>query len=329
MKNRQGFTLVELAIVLVIIGLLVGLGAGLIGPLTKRTKIIETKETIDAAVESIVGYAASNNRIPCALSDNNGRCATVGDEFTPIVRNPNDAWIKPLYYIEDNQVTDTATGGVCGRKTTGITVRDCTNAGCTSYNDIQNVALVVISGSENFNIQTNNISGIVTVYEIDTGSVDDYTTDMNRPEPYDDIAKWITLDELRIKTGCVGPQLKVLNNELPSGKVGSAYDATGYADGGVPFSSGGNYKWCIKGTLPTGMTNPTPGCPATTGCSTLGGEGATEWLQINSLSITGMPTSSGSFNITVFVRDNNDSDVTQANDNCAQKSFVMTISPSP
>lgn len=335
--SKAGFTLVELAMVLVVIGLLIGLGMGLIGPLTKRAKYTETKETINAGVESIVGYVASNGRVP--IWGDYTADATI-DEFIEVVKDPNDAWTKPLYYFFESLLT--SNDSVCNRKTTNLTI--CRDATCS--NRIQNIAFIAVSSSENYNPQT----GIVTtgcptgqtcvgVYDVGTPNIDNCTNATNCPnypagvdrisrqESYDDIVKWVTLDELRIKAGCVGPQLKILNNELPSGKLGSAYNATVYADGGVPFSSGGDYKWCIKGTLPTGMTNPTPGCPATTDCSTLGGEGATEWLQASSLSITGTPSSSGSFNITVFVRDNNDNDVTRANDNCAQKSFVITISP--
>jgi prepilin-type N-terminal cleavage/methylation domain-containing protein len=59
MKKDKGFTLIEIAIVLIILGLLVGLGAGLIGPLTKRAKLIESRELMDAAMESIISYGAA------------------------------------------------------------------------------------------------------------------------------------------------------------------------------------------------------------------------------------------------------------------------------
>lgn len=307
----KGFTLIELAIVLVIVGMLVGMGAGLMGPLTKRAKIYETKEIINAAVESIIGDAASTNRI------------TTTSEFSSIVRTHRDSWTKDLYYIPDANLDDLNAGGVCGRKTTGITVRDCVDAACTSYQDIQNVAFVVISGSENYNIQTDNIIGRVTVYEIGTATVDDYATDMNRPETYDDIVKWIKLDELRIKTGCVGPQIKILNNELPTGKVSTLYNADIYADGGVP-----NYSWCwqkdpLKVVPPwatfscNGTLNNSATCSLTSGT----------WKQCTSLNISGTPGEgeTDNFMFTFFVRDENDSSGT--NDNMAQKTIVLTVNP--
>jgi len=144
---------------------------------------------------------------------------------------------------------------------------------------------------------------------------------INRPEPYDDIVKWVTLDELRIKAGCVGPQLKILNNELPYGFQGSPYSAVVYADGGVPFSSGGRYRWCIQQSGPTGLTFN----QATSDADCLNLPEAS-WGQADNLtiSISGTPTAS-TFNLTFFVRDNNDP--VANNDNVAQKTLVLTVNP--
>src|SRR3972149_3644840 len=67
--TANGFTLVELAIVLVIVGLLIGMGATLIGPLTKRAKYNETKNTVKEVFETINGFAISNKRMPAFLTD--------------------------------------------------------------------------------------------------------------------------------------------------------------------------------------------------------------------------------------------------------------------
>ena len=111
--------------------------------------------------------------------------------------------------------------------------------------------------------------------------------------------------------------------------MGSLYDIRIYADGGVPFTSGGDFKWCVKGTLPPGIiTTPgTPACPSTTGCSALGTEVASQWSQANDLQISGTPTASGTYFIAVLSRDNNDNNTGTANDNCAKKNFVITINP--
>lgn len=288
--KNAGFSLIELSIVLVIMGILISFGTGMIGPLTKRVKYTETKEVMNAAVESIISFASANNRIPTTL------------EFPNIVRTTRDAWKKDLYYIPDVNLDDLNAGGVCGRKTTGITVRFCTNALCTSYNDISNVAFVIISGSENYNIQTNNVSGRVTVYQTGAINIDNYTTDMNRPETYDDLIKWITLNELRAKAGCTGAQLSILNNELPPGMQNNAYGpVTIFATGGVGSST---YRWYRQQSASTGLTFT----PSNT--SSPGGLAPT-------LTISGTPTAFGSFLITFYVTD--------GDGNAANKALNLSI----
>ena len=95
-SDRCGFTIIEMAIVMIIIGLLIGFGMTLVKPLTERSKRIESKETVKAANESIIGYAASNDRIP-TWPDNipDGMI----DEFCEVVSRRNDAVSRPLYYF--------------------------------------------------------------------------------------------------------------------------------------------------------------------------------------------------------------------------------------
>ena len=76
MKQRidleAGFTLVELAIVLVVVALLLG---GLLVPLTmqiEQQKIRETQKAMDEIKEALIGYAIANNRLPCPDSDLDG-----------------------------------------------------------------------------------------------------------------------------------------------------------------------------------------------------------------------------------------------------------------
>ena len=62
---NKGFTLVEMAVVLVIMGLLL---AGLLGPLSAQIEQRRTEETriiLDEAKESLVGYVLANKFFPC------------------------------------------------------------------------------------------------------------------------------------------------------------------------------------------------------------------------------------------------------------------------
>jgi prepilin-type N-terminal cleavage/methylation domain-containing protein len=72
MKNR-GFTLVEMAIVLVIVGLLIG---GLVTPLSmqlEQRRVADTQRAMEEARDALLGFAVRNGYLPCpAISAANG-----------------------------------------------------------------------------------------------------------------------------------------------------------------------------------------------------------------------------------------------------------------
>jgi prepilin-type N-terminal cleavage/methylation domain-containing protein len=73
-QRQHGFTLVEIAIVLVIVGLLIG---GLITPLSmqlEQRKQNDTQKALDDAREALLGFAVRNGYLPCpAISASDGR----------------------------------------------------------------------------------------------------------------------------------------------------------------------------------------------------------------------------------------------------------------
>lgn len=82
-SSVSGFTLVELAIVLLILGLLLG---GLVVPLVTQVnvrKVEETRKSMREIVEALYGYASSNGRLPCP--------ATVASKGIELRRNAGDA----------------------------------------------------------------------------------------------------------------------------------------------------------------------------------------------------------------------------------------------
>lgn len=82
-KPQNGFSLVEMAVVLLIVGLLLG---GLIMPLTARmdTKRYEaTERSIEEVREALIGYALVNDALPCpATPTSNGTAAAAGGGCT-------------------------------------------------------------------------------------------------------------------------------------------------------------------------------------------------------------------------------------------------------
>lgn len=327
--NIRGFTLVEMALVLVVIGIVIGIGAGMIGPLTNLSKTRETKELLGATVESVNSWAASNNSLPNAAG------------FTSVAKSPNDTWARNVIYLFDNTLYAAAPtkDTICGRKTTQITIRTIDPAAT-----ISNVAFVVFSAGDDATIQTTLNNTVAPLPVIAPPTLNGVNFISGNPIPLNtlgfatgtitldanvsDIVRWVTLDELRSKIGCQGAQLKILNNELPAGSATTAaYAVTVTADGGIPYLAPNLYRWCIQTT--TGLT-PNVNmvfAPAvfSANCAALA-EGS--WGQAGQLAISwplGTAPPSAAYSFTIFVRDNNDA--AAANDNVASRAFVLTVNP--
>ncbi len=247
MRNSRGLTLIELAVVLIVLGILLGIGAGILGVLIKRVKYNESREIVDANVEAVKGFATANGRLPANVSE-------VQNTF----RSLADSYGKPLIYIFSGNLDDSSTS-ICDELSTNITVRvGCRDSTCSTYDqEVSNVAFLIVSGNGNHNLQTGDTSltpvsttpviimransGItLKIYAYGTPGIDDYTADLNRPEPYDDIVRWVSLHELKELADC--PSLSVSITTPPNlgaVKEDSPFDTYLQAQGGK------NNKWGI------------------------------------------------------------------------------------
>lgn len=128
--SQRGFNLIEIALVLVIVGLVLGGGIAALGPLLENKKVSDTQERIKQASDAILMYAIVNKRIPCPASatsngievmlNASGKCANFDNGFVPartlglMEQGPNglvqDAWSYGLRYGV-SQTTITSVGG--------------------------------------------------------------------------------------------------------------------------------------------------------------------------------------------------------------------------
>lgn len=105
-RHPSGFTLVEMAIVLVIVGLLLG---GLLMPLSAQVESQRTKETqkaLDEIKEALIGFAIANGRLPCpAPATTATGAAGAGLEPTPVVAGgcANAAGVLPWATLGVNE----------------------------------------------------------------------------------------------------------------------------------------------------------------------------------------------------------------------------------
>lgn len=315
-SNHKGFTLIELSIVLVIIGILVGLGGSMMGPLMNFVKVRETRDMMDANIQSIISWSSSRNMIPTAV------------EFSAMAKSPKDAWGQDMLYLFDGSLNTApiTKDTICGRRSTVLKL----NAGSGVMNDI---AFAILSRADNTDntafksIFTGTLGGdgthvsgtaIKLISNVPPSGTANGTIDASGTNP--DLVRWVTLDELRSKIGCQGAPLKILNNELPYGSANTpGYTVTITADGGVPFTTAPNphFEWCIESAraLPFSTTAPTQ--IPTNYCT---GATSPTWSATSTLVFSNIPAGTqGSYSFTVYVRDNDN--------NTAQKTFVLTVNP--
>lgn len=106
-QHNAGFTLAELAIVLLIVGLLIG---GLMMPLTAQIdsrNTSDTRRTLAEIHEALLGFAAANDRLPCPAS-----ATSNGQESFAAIGSPTDGNCFDFY------------GGFLPAVTLGITPTD-------------------------------------------------------------------------------------------------------------------------------------------------------------------------------------------------------------
>lgn len=139
--SEHGFTLIEIAIVLVVIGLLVGFSAPMIKVMSQRANHLKTTNILRAARESISGFALTGHQLP--VWGDNTPDSVADDEFCEIVSQRTDAEAQQLRYIYDTRpATD-----ICSQTDGHLTIVPLNEP------PVSNVAFVVISGGENYVIE--------------------------------------------------------------------------------------------------------------------------------------------------------------------------------
>jgi len=124
--NHQGFTLLEIAIVMVIIGILTGGGVSLMKILTERKARNETMEYLQQARAALASYAESQGHLPWAdgnadgLEDNGNANGTL--PYRTLQMMPTDPYKRVLRY-ELNTNLAASRNATCAALRSGLNVR--------------------------------------------------------------------------------------------------------------------------------------------------------------------------------------------------------------
>ncbi len=210
-KNQRfskGFTLIEIAIVLIIIGAFISFGVGMIGVLFKGNRLNETRQVVKSAKDALKGFALKHTRFPCPDTNGDGVEDCTYSPSSPYknTRLPyvtlgmkgKDPYLNQLYYDVNNRTVNgktltslTSSGyDLCTTLkniTTGDDPRITQNAG----SNYSSVAAIVLSSSENMSLDPS----------INSSSTRDYET-KGITEDFDDIVDWIDPSSLLAKLGC-------------------------------------------------------------------------------------------------------------------------------
>ncbi len=238
MTIQRGFTLIEMAIVLVIVTILIG---GLAMPLSAQIqarRIAETNRTLEEAREAILGYAmthpanspATNRYLPCPDTDGNGienrdsdTTCTEYHGWLPWVTlgvAPQDAWGNRLRYAVVNRFIWKTSGFSASTPSPPPIDFDplmiCTTHSCAAADVAADIVFVLVSHGPNGwgarNVNGNTLATPSGLDELDNLDMDQiYVTrsptksDAASGE-FDDLTVWVSHPQLIARvcpTGCL------------------------------------------------------------------------------------------------------------------------------
>jgi prepilin-type N-terminal cleavage/methylation domain-containing protein len=214
-SSQQGFSLLEMAIVLVVLGLILG---GVLLPLStqmEKQDRDETQRILEEVQEALIGYTMTNGRLPCPDINGDG----IMDMLTTCTSNQGaipwvdlgtgkeDAWGQPFTYRVTGNFADTTDGTGCGAPTAGVSFELCSTADinildASAGNPVASqIPAIVISHGKNWATTT-------SAHENENADTDttfvDRTYSSTAAATFDDQVIWVSPNVLKARLVSAG-----------------------------------------------------------------------------------------------------------------------------
>ncbi len=203
----NGFTLIEMAMVLVIVGLLLG---GMLGPLSTQLDIKrynETSKLLNEVSDALVGFAIVNKRLPCPDGtgdgvEDAGVCNIEGDlPWVTLGLGQSDAWGRRIRYRSDVAFNAATLVPDPPDSTSLLNVTDLSGGALTSVGIDGPVAIIFSCGKNGFPDHENdadltpNTGAVCSNPGAETANAI-YVQDVFSENQFDDALIWIPKNSL-------------------------------------------------------------------------------------------------------------------------------------
>lgn len=197
--NERGFTLIEMAIVVMIVALLLG---GMLVPLNTQVdlrRISETNKAAEEIKETLIGFSVANKHLPCPDTDGDGAenvdaagiCTAAGGDlpWATLGIAATDPWGQRYIYRVTPEFANRTPATVFTLDSVGNN-RVCATAACAAPRLTDNAAVVILSKGKNLG---NCVTCLDELENIPTNT-DFVSRDMvfSGANEFDDIVTWLS-----------------------------------------------------------------------------------------------------------------------------------------
>jgi len=238
MQKQKGFTLIELAIVMIIVGLLIGAGVSLLPGLINQQKYTQNQSLLNQNYNAIIGFIIKNGRAPFASNNatNGVESPNTVNGYLPYAKVgglQKDAYGNTFYYAVNTQLASTNSTTFC------TTLLSLTKSNVNTINfpgqttSIPAVFVLISSGANNKLDPPNSIALLNTIF-----ASQQYPLSQN----YDDMVKSLSVQQAISLFSCQNAtQMSSSGSSGSSGSPGSQIPP----DCTTP-SEIAHYKNCVK-----------------------------------------------------------------------------------